>query len=129
MSTGPRDRSFMVGSVGAKNAGGGRVSEITTAAPIDWRDQIFVVLKAAGIRQVGYVPDAGHARLIELQALTSRAWPRRRGIGWREFLLHSARYPDGVAPDAGLCNRSAAIALKARLAYSRAKSAKSRRLE
>ena len=53
MSTGPRDRSFMVGSVGAKNAGGGRVSEITTAEPIDWRDQIFVVLKAAGIRQVG----------------------------------------------------------------------------
>ncbi|MGH7048246.1 MAG: thiamine pyrophosphate-binding protein [Stellaceae bacterium] len=32
----------------------------------DWRDQIFAVLKAAQIRQVGYVPDAGHARLIEL---------------------------------------------------------------
>jgi len=32
----------------------------------DWRDDIFVTLKAAEIRQVGYVPDAGHARLIEL---------------------------------------------------------------
>src|SRR5215467_11973188 len=32
----------------------------------DWRDEIFAVLKAAEIRQVGYVPDAGHARLIEL---------------------------------------------------------------
>jgi sulfopyruvate decarboxylase alpha subunit len=42
------------------------VSAIATAEPIDWRDQIFVVLKAAGIRQVGYVPDAGHARLIQL---------------------------------------------------------------
>ena len=31
----------------------------------DWRDGIFAALKAAEIRQVGYVPDAGHARLIE----------------------------------------------------------------
>jgi sulfopyruvate decarboxylase alpha subunit len=38
-----------------------------TAAPMsDWRDDIFTVLKQAEIRQVGYVPDAGHARLIEL---------------------------------------------------------------
>jgi sulfopyruvate decarboxylase alpha subunit len=32
----------------------------------DWRDQIFGVLKEAQIAQVGYVPDAGHARLIDL---------------------------------------------------------------
>jgi len=32
----------------------------------DWRDEIFAALKAAEIRQVGYVPDSGHARLIEL---------------------------------------------------------------
>ena len=31
-----------------------------------WPDQVFAVLKQAAIRQVGYVPDAGHARLIEL---------------------------------------------------------------
>jgi sulfopyruvate decarboxylase alpha subunit len=32
----------------------------------DWRDAVFAALKAAEIRQVGYVPDAGHARLIAL---------------------------------------------------------------
>jgi sulfopyruvate decarboxylase alpha subunit len=40
--------------------------EPTSAATPDWRDEIFDVLKQAEIRQVGYVPDAGHARLIEL---------------------------------------------------------------
>ncbi|HXF88989.1 MAG TPA: thiamine pyrophosphate-binding protein [Xanthobacteraceae bacterium] len=30
-----------------------------------WPDQLFEVLKASDIRQVAYVPDAGHARLIE----------------------------------------------------------------
>jgi sulfopyruvate decarboxylase alpha subunit len=34
--------------------------------PVDWRDGIFAALKKADIRQVGYVPDAGHARLIDL---------------------------------------------------------------
>jgi hypothetical protein len=62
----------------------------------------------------------------------SRTWPRRCGIDRRvvsEFLPHLARPPDGVAPDAGLGNRSAAIALKAPHAYSGAKSAQCRRLE
>jgi sulfopyruvate decarboxylase alpha subunit len=31
-----------------------------------WPDQIYQTLKHAGVRQVGYVPDAGHKRLIEL---------------------------------------------------------------
>ena len=31
----------------------------------DWRDEIFAALKAADIRQVGYVPDAGHSVLID----------------------------------------------------------------
>src|SRR5258705_6742280 len=31
-----------------------------------WPDQIYKTLKNAGVRQVGYVPDAGHKRLIEL---------------------------------------------------------------
>jgi sulfopyruvate decarboxylase alpha subunit len=30
-----------------------------------WPDQLFDVLKRSDIKQVGYVPDAGHARLIE----------------------------------------------------------------
>jgi sulfopyruvate decarboxylase alpha subunit len=29
-----------------------------------WPDRLFEVLKSSDIRQVGYVPDAGHARLI-----------------------------------------------------------------
>jgi sulfopyruvate decarboxylase alpha subunit len=35
------------------------------ASPTDWPDAVFAALKAAEIRQIGYVPDAGHARLIE----------------------------------------------------------------
>src|SRR5580693_4789001 len=31
-----------------------------------WPDRIFAALKRAGVSQVGYVPDAGHARLIAL---------------------------------------------------------------
>ena len=42
------------------------MSEPRNAEIRDWRDEIFAVLKTAEIRQVGYVPDAGHARLIEL---------------------------------------------------------------
>ena len=30
-----------------------------------WPDQLLDVLKRTQVRQVGYVPDAGHARLIE----------------------------------------------------------------
>ncbi len=32
---------------------------------IDWPEKLYGMLKRAGIRQVGYVPDAGHARLID----------------------------------------------------------------
>jgi len=32
---------------------------------VNWPDKLFDTLKRAGIAQVGYVPDAGHARLIE----------------------------------------------------------------
>jgi sulfopyruvate decarboxylase alpha subunit len=32
---------------------------------IEWQDQLFEVLKVGGIKQVAYVPDAGHARLID----------------------------------------------------------------
>ena len=35
------------------------------SARVDWPDQVFDVLKRADIRQVGYLPDAGHSRLIE----------------------------------------------------------------
>jgi sulfopyruvate decarboxylase alpha subunit len=35
------------------------------AQTANWPDRLFDTLKRAGIAQVGYVPDAGHARLIE----------------------------------------------------------------
>jgi sulfopyruvate decarboxylase alpha subunit len=33
---------------------------------LSWPDAIYAQFRRVGIRQVGYVPDAGHARLIEL---------------------------------------------------------------
>ncbi len=30
-----------------------------------WQESVYAALKAAGIRQLGYVPDAGHAHLIQ----------------------------------------------------------------
>jgi len=36
-----------------------------SAQAANWPDRLFETLKRGGIRQVGYVPDAGHARLIE----------------------------------------------------------------
>ena len=35
-------------------------------AETTWPDEVHALLKAAGIRQVAIVPDAGHARLIKL---------------------------------------------------------------
>src|SRR5471030_1764220 len=35
------------------------------SAPANWPDRLFATLQRADIRQVGYVPDAGHARLID----------------------------------------------------------------
>jgi sulfopyruvate decarboxylase alpha subunit len=37
-----------------------------TRSEESWPAALFATLKAAGVRQVGYVPDAGHKRLIEL---------------------------------------------------------------
>jgi sulfopyruvate decarboxylase alpha subunit len=37
-----------------------------TGAHDDWPDRVFAALKRGGVSQVGYVPDAGHARLIAL---------------------------------------------------------------
>ena len=31
-----------------------------------WQDGVYAALKGAGVRQIGYVPDAGHSRAIEL---------------------------------------------------------------
>lgn len=49
---------------------------VLSAGAPDWRDEIFAALKTAEIRLIGYVPDAGHSRLIEL----CRADPEIRAI-------------------------------------------------
>jgi sulfopyruvate decarboxylase alpha subunit len=36
----------------------------SSAAPPTWPDEVYRVLKEAGVQQVGVVPDAGHSRLI-----------------------------------------------------------------
>jgi sulfopyruvate decarboxylase alpha subunit len=40
------------------------VDDITST--LGWPDAIYAQFRRVGIRQVGYVPDAGHSRLIEL---------------------------------------------------------------
>jgi sulfopyruvate decarboxylase alpha subunit len=52
------------------------VNETASGEIPNWRDQVFAALQRAEIRQVGYVPDAGHARLIEL----CRADPQIRAV-------------------------------------------------
>ncbi len=39
---------------------------MSTAIPVDWPLAVHQTLKSAGVKIVGYVPDAGHKRLIEL---------------------------------------------------------------
>lgn len=36
----------------------------STAATADWQEAIFKTLKHGGVRQIAYVPDAGHAHVI-----------------------------------------------------------------
>jgi hypothetical protein len=39
----------------------------------DWPDEVYRELAAAGVRLVGYVPDAGRKRLIELCQVKDRS--------------------------------------------------------
>ena len=76
-----------------------------TAQPGDWPDRLFETLKRGGIRQVAYVPDAGHARLIDRcraddeirdVALTMEedggalAWFSGRGVNPAALLMQSS---------------------------------------
>jgi len=47
-------------------ARGSRIAATAASAPPTWSDQVHQVFRDQRIRQVGYVPDSGHARLIEL---------------------------------------------------------------
>ncbi len=69
----------------------------------DWREDIFAALKAADIRQVGYVPDAGHSRLIEM----CRADPDMRAV-----VLTSEEEGIGLAAGAWLGGQRAALLMQ-----------------
>jgi len=69
----------------------------------DWQGDIFAALKAAEIRQIGYVPDAGHTRLIEL----CRADPEIRAVG-----LTSEEEGIGLAAGAWLGGQRAALLMQ-----------------
>src|SRR5438046_466549 len=43
-----------------------RSARAGSASPAAWPDRLHAVLRDVGVHQVGYVPDSGHARLIEL---------------------------------------------------------------
>jgi len=43
-----------------------RATRNESLSPAPWPDAIHQVLREMNVRQVGYVPDSGHARLIEL---------------------------------------------------------------
>lgn len=47
-----------------------------TEAPANWQEEIFQILKGGGVRQVVYVPDAGHAHVIR----RAHADPGMRGV-------------------------------------------------
>ena len=47
-------------------AAAGAAAASTPGGPATWADEVHAMLKAANIRQVGIVPDAGHSRLIKL---------------------------------------------------------------
>ncbi|HJU16089.1 MAG TPA: thiamine pyrophosphate-binding protein [Stellaceae bacterium] len=79
------------------------MSETASGAPADWRDQVFAALRQAEIRQVGYVPDAGHARLIEL----CRADPQIRAVP-----LTSEEEGIGLAAGAWLGGERAALLMQ-----------------
>ncbi len=43
-----------------------KISKSSATGAVDWPAAIHSALKSQGVRQVSYVPDAGHKRLIEL---------------------------------------------------------------
>jgi len=68
-----------------------------------WPDQVFRTLKEAGVRQVGYVPDAGHKRLIEL-CLADR--------GLRSVVLSTEEEGIGLAAGAWLGGARSALLMQ-----------------
>ncbi|MFN3659443.1 MAG: thiamine pyrophosphate-binding protein [Pseudolabrys sp.] len=75
---------------------------MNTPAPV-WPDRLYDVFKRAGIRQVGYVPDAGHARLIERC---------RADAGIRDVVLTTEEEGVALAAGAWLGGQRAALLMQ-----------------
>jgi sulfopyruvate decarboxylase alpha subunit len=73
------------------------------ASAAAWPDEIFAVFQRQEIRQVGYVPDAGHARLIE----RCRAEPAMRAV-----VLTTEEEGIGLAAGAWLGGQRAALLMQ-----------------
>jgi sulfopyruvate decarboxylase alpha subunit len=54
------------GTLDHPRADGDEANQAASTAASNWPDQIFQKLREAAVTQVVYVPDSGHARLIEL---------------------------------------------------------------
>jgi sulfopyruvate decarboxylase alpha subunit len=73
------------------------------ATQASWPDELHRTLKAASIRQVGYVPDAGHKRLIKL-CLADKAM--------RAVVLSTEEEGIGLASGAWLGGERAALLMQ-----------------
>ncbi|RVA21624.1 phosphonopyruvate decarboxylase, partial [Mesorhizobium sp. M7A.F.Ca.US.001.01.1.1] len=56
----------MTASIQAKPPEAAALAAAPTVSERQWPDQVYEVLKAAGISHMSYVPDAGHTTLIRL---------------------------------------------------------------
>jgi len=72
-------------------------------ARLDWPDQLFDVLKRAEVKQVGYVPDAGHSRLIALAKADN---------GMRDVVLTTEEEGVALAAGAWLGGQRAALLMQ-----------------
>ena len=70
---------------------------------VDWPLEVFRTLKRAGISVVGYVPDAGHKRLIELC---------HADAGLRTVVLSTEEEGIGLAAGAWLGGRRSALLMQ-----------------
>ncbi len=52
-------------------------ADAASETPLAWPDDIFAVLQRFDVRQVPYVPDAGHSQLIE-RVLGAHDWAGHR---------------------------------------------------
>ena len=50
-------------------------AEAAVAAPPHWQEAVFTVLKKGGVKQIAYVPDAGHSFMTRTEGLMGRIVP------------------------------------------------------